>query len=104
MPGSLRHRFDGAARRLLERTGESARYVPADGTPAFPILAALDESAAEVGDYGVTVASRPAVDLLKAEVPRPQQGDLIVFGDGSWSVDRKDTDDGHIIRVWVSAP
>jgi len=101
---SARQLFDDAARQLLGGVGEPARYVAIDGTE-IPVLAALDKNAVGVGqDFGVTVVGRPAIDLLTAEVPSPEQGDRVIFPDSEWIVDVKDTDDGHIVRVWVSEP
>lgn len=94
--------FLDAHRDLLAALGEPATYAPAAGG-SVALMALLDQHTAEVGEYGQTVAYRPAVSVLNADVPRPEQGDLITFVDSVWQVMRKADADDVVTRLWVEA-
>lgn len=99
--------FTAAHRDLLAALGEPATYAPVVGTPGI-VQAMLDRNSVELGEYGQTVAVRPAVFVLLADVPRPESGDLITFIDADtgivtsmWSVIRPATLDDIVAQLWV---
>jgi len=97
--------FAGMHRDLLAVMGEPATYTPAAGGEPIPLQARLDRNTAELGEYGQTVAYRPAVTVIAADVARPEQGDLITFdasGMGIWQVIRIATADDMAVQLWVA--
>lgn len=104
---SLLTDFTAAHRDLLAALGEPATYAPVVGDPGV-VQALLDRNTAELGEYGTTVAVRPAVFVLLADVPRPERGDLITFADpitgavtSMWQVVRPATMDDIVAQLWV---
>lgn len=89
---------------LIASMGDPGYYVPAAGG-SIPVQAVLDRNTAELGEYGQTVAYRPSVSVLCADVARPQEGDIITFDSlalGSWQVIRQANADGMVAQVWVA--
>lgn len=87
---------------ILALGGEQATYAPVSGEAA-PVLAMLDRHTAEIGEYGQTVAYRPAITVLNADVPRPEQGDRITFPASVWDVVSIANADEIISTLWVAA-
>lgn len=94
--------FTAAHRDLLAALGDPATYTPVAGD-MVPLQALLDRNTAEVGEYGQTVAYRPAVSVLNADVDRPGQGDVIAFVDSRWRVIRPAAADDIVSVLWVEA-
>lgn len=93
---------------LIATMGDQATYAPADGGAAVPLNAVLDRHTAELGDYGQTVAYRPSVSVLCADVANPTKGDVITFADpvtgvvsSAWRVVRQANADDMVITAWV---
>jgi hypothetical protein len=104
----MRAAFAGMHRDLIATMGDPATYVPAAGG-SVPLLAVLDRNTAELGEYGQTVAYRPSVSVLCADVARPEQGDLVNFTDpdtgavvSSWQVIRPASADDMVVQLWVA--
>lgn len=89
-------------RDLLGVMGEQATYAAGEGA-SVTINAMLDRHTAEVGEYGQTVAYRPSVSVLNADVPSPKAGDLITFAGSAWRVVRLADADDVVSRLWVEA-
>jgi hypothetical protein len=101
---SMQAAFADMHGELIATLGESATYVPAAGG-SIPLQAMLDRNTAELGEYGQTVAYRPSVSILCADVARPEEGDVITFdapGMGSWQVIRPANADGMAVQLWVA--
>ena len=101
--------FTAAHRDMLATLGEPATYTPVVGDP-FAVQALLDRNTAELGEYGQTVAFRPAISVLLADVPQPQRGDIITFTDtltgnviSTWQVARPATMDDIVATLWVES-
>lgn len=86
---------------ILALGGELATYAPVAGDPV-PALAMLDRNNAEIGEYGQTVATRPAITVLNVEVPQAEQGDRITFATSAWEVIRIASADDIVTTLWVS--
>jgi len=93
--------FTAAHRDLLAALGEPATYISAGGD-IIELQAMLDRNAAEIGEYGQTVATRPAITVLNADVERPEQGDRITFAASAWEVVRVANADDIVSVLWVS--
>jgi hypothetical protein len=101
---SMQSAFADMHSDLIASLGDPATYVPATGG-SIPLQAILDRNTAELGEYGQTVAIRPSVSVLCADVARPEQGDVITFdapGMGSWQVIRQASADGMAAQLWVA--
>jgi len=101
--------FTAAHRELIATLGDPATYAPVVGAPGV-VQALLDRNSLELGEYGQTVAVRPAVSVLLADVPRPERGDLITFTDpvtgvitSTWRVVRPATVDDIVAQLWVES-
>lgn len=101
--------FTAAHRDLLAAMGEQALYTPVAGS-LRTVPALLDRHTAELGEYGQTVAFRPSVSVLLADVPRPEPGDIITFADeytgavtSTWRVVRVSTADDIVAQLWVES-
>lgn len=101
---SMQAAFTGMHAALIAVMGDPATYVPVTGA-SVPLQAVLDRNTAELGEYGQTVAYRPAISVLAADVAKPEQGDIITFdtpGMGSWQVIRPASADGMVMQLWVA--
>lgn len=94
--------FTAAHRDLLAVFGEPATYTPVAGD-MVSLQALLDRNTAEVGEYGQTVAYRPSIAVLNADVDRPEQGDVIAFASSRWQVIRIANADDIVSVLWVEA-
>lgn len=100
---STEDHFTSAAALWMGTNGRPATHRAKDGA-VRPVLAVLDRNSAEVGDYGVTVATRPAIDVLTSDFPQVEQGSEITFAEGDgWALNRIASSDGYITRIWVEA-
>jgi hypothetical protein len=94
---------------LIAAMGEPATYAPAAGGAVVSLNAVLDRNTAELGEYGQTVAYRPSISVLCADVAKPQQGDIITFLDpvtgvvsSTWQVVRQASADDMVAVLWVA--
>lgn len=98
---AIEDHFNGAAEAWMATNGTPASLITKAGLTR-PLRAVLDRNSAEIGEYGVTVAMRPAIDFLVSELPVVEQGSEVQFPDGgAWILERQATNDGYIVRVWV---
>ena len=98
---SAEDHFNVGAEVWMDTNGVPASLISKDGT-SKPVRAVLDRNSAEIGEYGVTVAIRPAIDFLVSEMPVIEQGSEVQLPDGgSWILERQASNDGYIVRVWV---
>ncbi|MEO5811550.1 MAG: hypothetical protein ABIU96_03940 [Rhodanobacter sp.] len=100
--------FTAAHADLIAVMGDPPTYTPVGGGSDVPLQAVLDRHTAEVGEYGQTVAYRPSIAVLSADVPKPAAGDVITFTDpitdvviSTWTVLRIANADEYVTTLWV---
>lgn len=92
--------FADAHAELIAVMGDPATYASAAGG-SVPLSALLDRHTAEVGEFGQTVAYRPSIAVLTADVSLVTAGDIITFETSTWSVVRIADADDLVTRLWV---
>ena len=96
--------FARTALASLNRWGQPATYIDADGLPRSGVTVRLIHGVQVVGDYGQIVEQRTELEVAAADVPAPRRGDQILVGADSWTVEgpsRESIPNPHLHRVVV---
>ena len=99
----MRDPFKGAARRIVERVGESAVFIRKSDGARITTTAVLDKDLMLMDELGDVMSRGDAISLIMDDVGTPKTGDQVYFSDSelTYTLGRSAKDDGYVSQMWA---